>query len=196
MFQAMIIVAFLLAQLATLGGARNASAPSSSSAQAPSAQEAWQKEFDDICSKTQDAMAFSQEELASLISRCDALQPQIEKLDPTRKKVYLRRLRMCRGLYSYVLDSKRAQAGLGSSTAPSVPAQSAWQKEFDDICSKTQDAMTFSQEELASLISRCDALQPQIEKLDDTRRKVYLGRLRMCRGFYANVLNATKDEKK
>ncbi len=90
----------------------------------------------------------------------------------------------------------RAKGGVSSSAAQSAPAQATWQKEFDDICSKTQDAMIFSQEELASLIARCDALRPQIEKLDETRKKVYLGRLRMCRGFYANVLDAKRTEKK
>jgi len=49
------------------------------------------------------------EELASLIDRCDALRPKIEKLDETPKKVYLKRLRMCRGLYVYVLESKQSE---------------------------------------------------------------------------------------
>ena len=73
---------------------------------ASAASESWQKEFDELCSKTQDAMSFSVEELKALIKRCDALEPQIEKLDETRKKVYLKRLRQCRGLYEYVLESK------------------------------------------------------------------------------------------
>ena len=69
--------------------------------------EAWQKEFDDICSKTQDAMTFSVDELKALVKRCDALVPRLEKLDETRKKVYLRRLKQCRGLFEYVLESKQ-----------------------------------------------------------------------------------------
>ena len=68
--------------------------------------EEWQKQFDQVCSKTQDAMTFSAEELKSLIQKCDALEPQIQKLDETRKKVFLRRLGQCRGLYTYVLESK------------------------------------------------------------------------------------------
>ena len=56
--------------------------------------------------------------------------------------------------------------------------------------------MSFSEEELASLIQRCDALAPQIEKLDETRRKVYLGRLHMCRGLYAYVLESKRNQKK
>ncbi len=72
-----------------------------------STNEAWQKEFDDICSKTQNAMTFPVDELKSLIQRCDKLEPQIQKLDETRKKVYLRRLGQCRGLFAYVLESKQ-----------------------------------------------------------------------------------------
>lgn len=83
-----------------------------------------------------------------------------------------------------------------SSASQANPAPESWQKEFDDVCSKTQDAMTFSQEELTGLIRRCDALLPQIEKLDESRKKVFLGRLRMCRGLYAYVLDAKKNEKK
>lgn len=75
-------------------------------------------------------------------------------------------------------------------------ASPEWQKEFDDVCSKTQDAMTFTAEELEALIRRCDALEPKIEKLDETRRKIYLKRLRQCRGLYAYVLESKKNEKK
>ena len=89
-----------------------------------------------------------------------------------------------------------AVGGPGSSTSETTPAQGAWQREFDDVCSRTSDAMTFSLEELAALISRCDLLMPQIEKLDETRKKIYLGRLRMCRGLYAYVLDSKKNEKK
>lgn len=71
--------------------------------------ESWQKQFDEVCSKTQDAMTLSVEELKSLILKCDALEPQIQKLDETRKKVYLRRLGQCRGLYAYVLESKEKE---------------------------------------------------------------------------------------
>jgi hypothetical protein len=103
-----IVFAALL--FAGLSGLCCASAPCAPAPQNPataSAREPWQQEFDHVCSNTQEAMSFSEEELASLIRRCDALQPRIEKLDETRRKVYLGRLKMCRGLYAYVLESKR-----------------------------------------------------------------------------------------
>lgn len=71
------------------------------------AAEGWQTEFEEICSQTQDAMIFTPQQLEALVRRCDALAPQIEKLDETRKKVYLTRLRQCRGVFTYVLDSKK-----------------------------------------------------------------------------------------
>ena len=78
----------------------------SDSAQA-NAVEPWQKEFDDVCSKTEDAMTFPVDELKSLVERCDRLEPQIQQLDETRKRVYLRRLSQCRGLFAYVLEAKQ-----------------------------------------------------------------------------------------
>jgi len=69
-------------------------------------QEDWSKEFDEICSKTEDAMTFSVEELKSWVERCDALKPRIEKFDEPQRKVTLKRLQMCRDLYAYVLEMK------------------------------------------------------------------------------------------
>ena len=70
------------------------------------AQDDWKNEFDDVCSKTQDAMIFSPDELRNLIARCDKLKPLIEKLDETQRKVFLKRLQLCRDLLFFVLESK------------------------------------------------------------------------------------------
>jgi len=70
------------------------------------AQDDWKKEFEDICSQTQDVMLFTPEELKGLVSRCDALKPRIEKLDESQKKIYLKRLLMCRDLFAYAIESK------------------------------------------------------------------------------------------
>jgi hypothetical protein len=73
------------------------------------AQSDWKNEFDDICSKTQDSMALTPDELKRLVGRCDALRPRIEKLEETQKKVYLKRLQMCRDLFAFVLQSKEGK---------------------------------------------------------------------------------------
>ncbi len=70
------------------------------------AQEGWRKEFDDVCAKTQDAMVLPPDELKALVGRCDRLKPQIENLDESQRKVYLKRLQMCRDLYIFVLESR------------------------------------------------------------------------------------------
>jgi len=71
------------------------------------AQEDWRTEFDEICSKTENAMAFSVEELRSLVDRCDALKPRLGQLDEPQRKVTLKRLQMCRDLYAFVLETKK-----------------------------------------------------------------------------------------
>ena len=90
----------------------------------------------------------------------------------------------------------RAFGQSSPSTAQTAAASEPWQREFESVCSTTQKALSFSQEELAALIQRCDALMPQIEKLEGTQKKVYLGRLRGCRGVYDFVLESKKNEEK
>jgi hypothetical protein len=107
MFRRMMIIVLFAAGLAALGGWRlNAQQAASPPPPAP-AEEAWLKQFNDVCSDTQDAMSFSEKELTLRMGRCDGLQAQIQKLEETRRKVYEERLRKCRGLYAYVLDAKK-----------------------------------------------------------------------------------------
>ena len=70
------------------------------------AQENWKAEFDAVCSKTDVAMTLSGEELKGLIAGCDRLKPKIEAQEESTRKVYLRRLQMCRELYKYLLETK------------------------------------------------------------------------------------------
>jgi hypothetical protein len=68
--------------------------------------EAWRAEFDDICAKTQDAMALSSDELQRLVERSDALMPAVQRLPEPQRTVFARRLKACRDLYAFVLESK------------------------------------------------------------------------------------------
>lgn len=73
------------------------------------AMDDWKAEFNDVCGRTHNALAFSKDELNDLIGRCDMLKPRIEKLDEskaTERKVYLQRLKMCRQFYAFVLGTK------------------------------------------------------------------------------------------
>jgi len=83
-----------------------------------------------------------------------------------------------------------------AATPPNVPTAEDWQKEFDNLCSKTQDAMAYSIDELKTFLQRCDTLRTQIDQLDETRKKVYSRRLGQCRGLFAYVLEWKEKEKK
>jgi hypothetical protein len=74
-----------------------------------SSEEAWRKEFDDICVKTEDPMGLSAEELRGLVGRCRTLEKVIEGLDESTRKVYLKRLSMCRDLFIYMLTVKESE---------------------------------------------------------------------------------------
>lgn len=72
-------------------------------------EEAWRSEFDETCAKTTEAMTLSNGELSSLIEKCDRLQKIIETQEETVRKVFLKRLQMCRNLYIFALDFKNQQ---------------------------------------------------------------------------------------
>ena len=52
-------------------------------------------------------MALPGTEVRALIERCDRLKPRIEKLEESEAKVYLKRLRMCKDLFVFVLENPR-----------------------------------------------------------------------------------------
>jgi len=70
----------------------------------------WKQEYADICAKTQNPMELSVAELKDRIERCDKLQERINNLQgpqaETEKKVYTKRLKMCRELYKFALEYK------------------------------------------------------------------------------------------
>ena len=72
-------------------------------------EEAWRTEFNETCAKTTEAMTLSNSELGSLIEKCDRLQKIIETQEETVRKVYLKRVQMCKNLYIFALDYKKQQ---------------------------------------------------------------------------------------
>jgi hypothetical protein len=73
---------------------------------AANGEDVWRSNFDATCAQSNDAMALSQLELKKLIEQCDRLQKIIETQEETIRKVYLKRLLMCRNLYVFVLEAK------------------------------------------------------------------------------------------
>jgi hypothetical protein len=74
--------------------------------QAAYGEDAWRTDFDAACAQSNDAMALSMPELKKAIDQCDRLQKIIETQEETVRKVYLKRLQMCRNLYVFVLETK------------------------------------------------------------------------------------------
>ena len=72
--------------------------------------------------------------------------------------------------------------------------EEAWRADFDQVCAKTNDAMTLSVPELNLLVGRCAALEKVIDTQEESVRKVYLKRLQLCRNLYAYVLEYKKNE--
>lgn len=96
-----------VAAIAILGvGAPQPWSPGVTAIPAAEAQEDWKKEFEDVCSRTQDAMVIPSDDLRTLIGRCDRLKPIVDKLDESQRKVYSKRLQLCRDLYLFVLESR------------------------------------------------------------------------------------------
>ncbi len=102
-----IVVAAALGAVAWLASPAARLAPSPALAQA-AASDGWKKEFEEVCAKTQDAMALSTDELRALVELCDKLKPRVDALGESERKVYSKRLAACRNLYAYVLESRQS----------------------------------------------------------------------------------------
>lgn len=76
-------------------------------AQEAAHEEAWKTEFNDLCGRTADSASMSKEELKKLIDRCDKLAPEIQKLPESPRKLYTKRLKMCRDMYQYALETQK-----------------------------------------------------------------------------------------
>jgi hypothetical protein len=70
------------------------------------AEESWKQEFEEVCGKTDDSMNMTIDELKALMARCDKLKPLIESQEETTRKVYLKRLQMCRDLLAFIYEAK------------------------------------------------------------------------------------------
>ena len=72
-----------------------------------SAQDIWKPSFEEICSKVQATDNLSTAELAALIEKADKLIPVIQASDSPSKKVYVLRLKKCRSLFEFIIDTKK-----------------------------------------------------------------------------------------
>lgn len=95
----------LLVSLAVLTGWSGK--PASLRDLAYAADESWKPDFERVCGQTDNAADMTIEELKKSLEKCDALKSRIEELESTPRKIYLKRLQMCRNLFQFMLDSKQ-----------------------------------------------------------------------------------------
>lgn len=74
-------------------------------------EEPWQTTFEQTCSRTSEAMTLSVPELESLLQKCRDLEKVIATCDESVRKVYLKRLQLCKNLYAYVVEYKKGGEG-------------------------------------------------------------------------------------
>jgi len=70
------------------------------------AEDPWQKEFESICSKTDDVSNLSTVELKDLVARSDKLKMQLQTVEEPQRKIFSIRLRLCRDLFEFMLETK------------------------------------------------------------------------------------------
>jgi len=69
----------------------------------------WKQAFNDLCAKTQNAMAYMPDELRDFVADCDRLKAAINELQEPEKTIYGKRLERCRGVFDYVLQAKEKE---------------------------------------------------------------------------------------
>jgi hypothetical protein len=70
--------------------------------------ESWQASFDDICSKVDASGSMTVNELVLLIEQADKLAPVIKASSDPSKKIYLQRLKRCRAMFQFMVDTKKS----------------------------------------------------------------------------------------
>lgn len=71
------------------------------------AAENWKETFDLVCGSVQGAESMSEKEISAMLEKADKLMPVIQASDDPAKKVYLKRLKSCRGVYEFMLDTRK-----------------------------------------------------------------------------------------
>jgi len=72
------------------------------------AAETWKATFQEVCGKVDASQTLSVKEIEALIVEADKLAPEIQKSDDPSKKIYLKRLKNCRSVYEFMVDSKKS----------------------------------------------------------------------------------------
>ena len=68
----------------------------------------WKEPFDEVCGQVMGAESMNEKDLSAMIQKADKILPQIQASDDPGKKVYLNRLKKCRAVYEFILESKKS----------------------------------------------------------------------------------------
>lgn len=78
-------------------------------------------------------------------------------------------------------------------TGLSFADEESWKKQYNRLCGKSHEAVSMTEEDLASHIKQCDELLRTIDQSDYLRKKIYLFRIEKCRNFYQFLIDSKKD---
>ena len=79
----------------------------------PASAQSWLDDFDKICGQAEGAESLPTAKLKELVVESDKLLEAIESGNDPKKKVYIFRLRKCRNLFQYVMNSRETTGGDG-----------------------------------------------------------------------------------
>jgi len=118
----------------------------------------------------------------------ERIERQAAEASSSSRHAESRQLQRCARFLRCLDRNKENVAGPADTSRP-VP----WKEEFERICGHTQDAMTLSTPRLRQLLDDSEKLIRRIEELGDSRSKVYLQRLKMCRDLFRYMLDVRQD---
>lgn len=99
MLRAAAMVSLMLISLATVA------------ISAGSSEGGWKPEFEAVCGATDTSLTLTKAELADFVGRCDRLKPLIEAEEEPARKIHLKRLKSCRDLFAFMLETAEGGAG-------------------------------------------------------------------------------------
>jgi hypothetical protein len=70
-------------------------------------EENWRASFNDLCSKVDASSSMTVQDLTILIERVDKLVPEIQASSDPSKKIFLQRIKKCRSLFEFMIESKK-----------------------------------------------------------------------------------------
>lgn len=78
-------------------------------AQPATGERPWQEEFHAVCGDTNASLSLDRDGLRAVVGRCDRLGERLASEQESTRKVYSRRLQLCRDFYLFMLEKKGSE---------------------------------------------------------------------------------------